>query len=86
MDIELLVNENGKIVAAVECRPATLISASASSDGRPLAQAMLRARPGQTRHVLTLPAEIANMPLKTVLQAHRFVCDAEGPRLEKVIG
>jgi hypothetical protein len=85
MDIELLVNENGKIVAAVECRPAELIGASAPSGEIPLARPTLRARPGQTRHILTLSAEIANTPLKVILQTHRFVIDAEGPRLEKVI-
>jgi hypothetical protein len=84
MQIEVVVNEDGKIIAAVEPRPATLISPSASGRESPLAQAMLHARPGQTRHVLTVPAELAGTPLKTILQMCRFVSDADGPRLEKV--
>ena len=74
----VLVNENGKIVAAVERKTTKL-----SGNGDVSVQAGLHARPGQSRHVLTMPPELALMPLKEMLRSCHFVQDADGPRLEK---
>ena len=78
MDVELLVDENGNIVAAVESRAVRL-----PGDSGITLRPTMRACPGQVRHVLTMPAELAQLGLKAALRSCRFVHDAAGPRLEK---
>ena len=50
----------------------------------PRALVDLRARPGQLRHVLALPAELAGLSLKEIHGTHRVVLDAGTPRLERI--
>jgi hypothetical protein len=49
----------------------------------PRAVAALRARPGQVRHVLALPAELAGLSLKEIHATHHVVVDAGTPRRER---
>lgn len=78
MEVEVLVNESGKIIAAVERKAAKLSGAKEVS-----IQAILHARQGQTRHIVTMPPELASLSLRAIVRSCRFAQDADGPRLEK---
>jgi hypothetical protein len=78
MELEILVNDSGKIVAAVEPRTTKL-----PGDREVSLRYGLHARSGQTRHVLTVPPELAQMSLRDILVSCRFVDGPGGPRLVK---
>jgi hypothetical protein len=83
MRIEIVVNENGKIIAAVQEKGPLPSRASESGGSKPSAMPMLHAGPGRQRHVFALSDELAAMSLKEVLRTYRFVSDHQGPRLER---
>jgi hypothetical protein len=93
MVIEVLTDENGTILAMNAAHdgrePRRLRTgeahddASESASPRPPKIAM-RPRVGQERHLVTLPDEFEQMPLKEIHRSFRLVHDAAGPRLERV--
>jgi hypothetical protein len=78
MEIELIVNAAGKIIAAVERK-----APAPAEDGKISTIPSLRAAPGQHHHVIKLSDELAAMPLKEVFRTCRFASDDNGPRLER---
>jgi hypothetical protein len=91
MVIEVLAAENGTILALGapdDTRISKHLRLAASRGAQTAPQApptiTMRPRPGQQRHLVTLPDELANMSLKEIHRSYRLVHHAAGPRLEPI--
>jgi hypothetical protein len=60
------------------------LSLSEPAPGVPRAEALLNARPGQVRHVMTLPDSVVRMSLGEIHTTHRVVVKEGTPHLERI--
>jgi hypothetical protein len=87
--MEIIADANGRIIAMCPtedepvARPRYPVQPSSPAQ-KPNAVPTLRARPGQVRHVVALPPELAGVSLKEIHTTHRVVVDAGQPRLERI--
>ena len=91
MTIEVLVNENGTILALNTAHEGQESARRSAREPRGEKSGTLwpptigmQPRAGQQRHLVTLPAELEGMPLKEIHSAFRLVQDVGGPRLERI--
>jgi hypothetical protein len=87
--MEIITDMNGRIIAMCPtedepvARPRYPVQPG-SPVQRLNAVPILRPRPGQVRHVIPLPPELAGMSLKAIHTTHRVVVHAGQPRLERI--
>ncbi len=87
--MEIITDANGTIIAMCPdddepvARPTRPMQLGSPAPG-PKAVPTLRARPGQVRHVVALPPELAGMSLKGIHTTHRVVVHAGTSRLERI--
>ena len=91
MTIEVLVDENGTILALSTAHEGQESARRRAREPRGEESVALRPptidmppRAGQQRHLVTLPAELEVMPLKEIHALFRLVHDVGGPRLERI--
>jgi hypothetical protein len=87
--MEIITDANGRIIAIcpTEDEPVARLKRAVQPDSaaqRPNATPTLRPRPGQVRHVVSLPPGLAGMSLKEIHTTHRVVVHAGQPRLERI--
>ena len=87
--MEIITDANGRIIAmcATEDEPVARPRSSVQPDSpaqTPNAVLILRPRPGQVRHVVALPPELAGMSLKEIHATHRVVVHTGRSRLERM--
>jgi hypothetical protein len=87
--MEIIADANGRIIAMCPTKDEPIArpkhSVQPSSPAQiPNAVPTLRPRPGQVRHVVELPAELAGMSLKEIHTTHRIVVHAGKSRLERI--
>jgi hypothetical protein len=87
--LDIITDASGAIIAICAADEEQLAGRSRRPSSQDAVQAPrgvagLRARPGQVRHVLALPAELAGLSLKEIHTTHRVVVDAGVPRLERI--
>jgi hypothetical protein len=86
---EIITDENGAIIAICAAdddrftKRKRALSLSEPTPGIPKAAPLLRARPGQVRHVVTLPHSVVGMSLKEIHLTHRVVVKEGTPHLER---
>jgi hypothetical protein len=87
--MEIITDTNGKIIAMCPtedepvARPRYAVQPGSPAQ-RLNAVPTLRPRPGQVRHVIPLPPELAGMSLKEIHTTHRIVVHAGQSRLERI--
>jgi hypothetical protein len=87
--MEIITDANGRIIAMCPtedepvARPKHPVQPDSAAQ-RPNATPTLRPRPGQVRHVVPLPPQLAGMSLKEIHTTHRVVVHAGQPRLERI--
>lgn len=87
--MEIITDANGRIIAMCPAedepvaRPRYPVQPGSPAQTAN-AVATLRPRPGQVRHVVALPPELAGMSLKEIHTTHRVVVHAGKSRLERM--
>jgi hypothetical protein len=93
MTIEVLVDENGTILALSTAHEGKEPARRRAREQRDEEGVTLRPptvkmqpRAGQQHHLIALPAELEGMPLKEIHSGFRLVHGVDGPRLESITG
>ena len=87
--MEIIADANGRIIAMCPTEDEPVARARPRHSVQPGSPAqisavpILRPRPGQVRHVIPLPPELAGMSLKEIHATHRVVVHAGTSRLER---
>ena len=87
--MEIIADANGRIIAMCPtgdeplARPRYSVQPGSPAQ-IPNAVPILHPRPGQVRHVVALPPELAGMSLKEIHTTHRVVVHAGRSRLERM--
>jgi hypothetical protein len=91
MTIEVLVDENGTILALSTAHEGQESARRSAREPRGERSATLwpptigmQPRAGQQRHLVALPAELEGMPLKEIHSLFHLVRDVAGPRLARI--
>jgi hypothetical protein len=87
---EVITDLNGTIIAMCAAdddrfaKRKHALSLSEPTPAIPRAEPLLRARPGQVRHVMTLPDSVVGMSLKEIHTTHHVVVKDGTPHLERI--